>query len=69
MVLDDIVIAHIARLVQMAMLTGTDVVDHLRMMRLKKGEDDTTLSLEEEYSNIHNKSLEEMLQAVMNPNP
>ena len=68
MVLDDIVIAHIARLVQMAMLTGTDVVDHLRMMRLKKDEDDTTLSLEEEYSNIHNKSLEEMLQAVMNPN-
>ena len=68
MVLDDIVIAHIARLIQMAMLTGTDIVDHLRMMKLKK-DDDTTLSLEEEYSNIHNKSLEEMLQAAMNPNP
>ena len=69
MVLDDIVIAHIARLIQMAMLTGTDIVDHLRMMKLKKDKDDTTLSLEEEYSNIHNKSLEEMLQAAMNPNP
>ena len=35
MKLSDEVIAHVARLLQMAILTGTDLVDHLRMIRLK----------------------------------
>ena len=32
--LDDSVIGHVAKLVQIAILTGTDVVDHMRMVRL-----------------------------------
>ena len=32
--LDDEVIAHIAKLLQMAILTGTDVIDHLRMIQI-----------------------------------
>ena len=44
MKLSDDVIAHIARLLQMAILTGTDVVDHLRMVRLETTEDNRSLS-------------------------
>ena len=39
--LDDSVIGHVAKLIQLAILTGTDIVDHMRMMRLT--EDDQTL--------------------------
>ena len=45
--LSDTVIAHIAQLVQRAMLTGTDVVDHMRMMVLTDNEG--MLELDEEY--------------------
>ena len=45
--LSDTVIAHIAQLVQLSILTGTDVVDHMRMMVLTDNEG--TLELDEEY--------------------
>ena len=32
--LHDSTIAHIAKVVQLAIITGTDVIDHLRMMKL-----------------------------------
>ena len=38
MKLNDEVIAHIAKLLQMALITGTDIVDNLRMIILDEKE-------------------------------
>ena len=51
---------HIAKLVQMAILTGTDVIDHLRMMELKQSEE--LLELDEEYQQVFDDSLAKMLK-------
>ena len=48
MTLGDEVIGQIARLVQLAILTGTDVVDNLRMLRVTMG-DEGALVLTDEY--------------------
>jgi hypothetical protein len=37
--LSDASISQIARLLQLAIITGTDIVDNLRLMRLTAGED------------------------------
>tara|TARA_A100001011_G_scaffold307808_1_gene323219 strand:- start:1751 stop:1966 length:216 start_codon:yes stop_codon:yes gene_type:complete len=62
MKLNDEVIGHIARLVQMAILTGTDIVDNLRMMRLQ--EEEGELFLEGEYAKNASNNLEKMLEKV-----
>ena len=68
MVLSDSAIGHVAKLIQMALITGTDLVDHLRMMQLKvSSEDSEKLELEEEYSAMHDKSINEMLAAAQTP--
>ena len=58
--LDDSVIAHVARLLQVSMLTGTDIVDHMRMIRLTENE--SSLVLEGEYQKVFDGSLDAMLQ-------
>ena len=58
--LDDNVIAHIARVLQVSMLTGTDIIDHMRMIRLVDNED--SLTLEPEYSSVFDGSLDSMLK-------
>ena len=58
--LDDTTIAQIVRLIQMAFLTGTDIVDHLRMLLLEEGEDGK-LVINNEYEKAFNDSLEKML--------
>ena len=58
--LDDNVIAHIARVLQVSMLTGTDIIDHMRMIRLSVKDD--SLVLQEEYANIFDGSLDSMLK-------
>lgn len=45
--LSDNVIAQLVRLLQLAILTGTDISDNLRMLRLV--ENDGTLDLDPEY--------------------
>lgn len=60
MKLHDTTIGHIAKLVQIAILTGTDVVDHLRMLTLKN--DEEFLHLEDEYYEIFNSQVERMLE-------
>ena len=47
--LSDESIAQVAKLVQLAIITGTDVVDNLRMMRLCVEEDGDSLILTDEY--------------------
>jgi len=57
--LSDTVIAHIAQLVQIAILTGTDVVDNMRMIRLVANENE--LELDPEYETKYNDNIEKML--------
>ena len=61
MLLHDTTIGHIAKLLQMSILTGTDIIDHLRMLKLTIGEGDF-LHVEEEYESVFNESIEKMLQ-------
>mgnify|MGYP003123117928 CR=1 FL=1 len=60
--LDDSVIGHVAKLIQLAILTGTDIVDHMRMMRLT--EDDQTLFLDADYEENANKNIQAMVQQI-----
>ncbi len=62
MKLNDEVIADIAKLVQLAILTGTDVVDHLRMVRLQ--EEGGELFLTEEYIKTAKDNISKMLSKV-----
>ena len=59
MKINDEVIAHIAKLVQLGILTGTDIIDHLRMIRLTEQEGE--LYLDEEYSKTAEENERRML--------
>ena len=59
MKLHDNTIAHIAKIVQIAILTGTDVTDHLRMMILK--EEEEFLRLDVEYEKIFEDQIKKMV--------
>ena len=61
--LDDTAIAQIVKLIQMALLTGTDIVDHLRMLMLEANEDQK-LVINSEYEKVFNESLEKMMTNV-----
>lgn len=61
--LSDNVIANIAQLLQLAMITGTDISDHFRLVRLSPSalvED--KLELSEEYAKAHEERLEKLMQ-------
>lgn len=61
--LSDEVISQIAKLTQLAILTGTDVVDNLRTLRVESAESDTdTLVLTPEYR----QDAEEQINKLMN---
>jgi hypothetical protein len=62
MKLSDQVIGHIAQLVQLAILTGTDVVDHMRMVVL--AENEGSLFLNEEYEKQSEDRLTRMIEEV-----
>ena len=64
MKLHDSAIAHVAKLIQMAILSGTDITDHLRMMQLKKNDSDS-LVLDEEYESVFNDQIEKMMTNSM----
>jgi hypothetical protein len=64
MTLSDTVIGHVAQLVQIAILTGTDVVDNLRMIELVDNEG--TLELSEDYAQRASDNVQRMLQEVAN---
>ena len=65
--LSDDVIAHVAQILQLAILTGTDVVDNLRMMRLVPlGEGLETLRLDPEYKQQSEENVEKMMAEVEN---
>ena len=64
MKLNDEVIAHIAKQLQMAILTGTDIVDNLRMISLK--EENGQLYLDPAYAKIVEQNENKMLEEAQN---
>ncbi len=68
MKLNDEVIGHIAKLVQLAMLSGTDVVDHLRTIQLVEADGELFLSEDcvAQTENSITKMLSEISEAVNN---
>ena len=58
--LSDAVISHIARLIQIGILTGTDVVDNIRMIRLVV--EGNQLELDSSYELKYEENLEKMLE-------
>ena len=61
--LSDSVIAQIAKIIQVAILTGTDITDNLRMIRLVE-DDNNTLSLDEDYTKTFESNIEKMLSEI-----
>ena len=62
MQLHDTTIAQIVKLIQMALLTGTDVIDHFRMMQLNI--QDNKIILDEEYLKVFNESIDKMMSNI-----
>ena len=63
MKLNDEVIAHVAKILQLAILTGTDIVDHMRLIRLTTGTDNDLL-LDEDYAENSQANIERMLKEI-----
>ena len=63
MKLNDEVIAHVAKLLQLAILTGTDIVDHMRLIRLDSN-DNGELTLDSEYAENADKNIQKMLEEI-----
>lgn len=62
--LDDSVIAHIVKLVQLGFLQGLDVVDYFRQIELVADETEgeiNSLFLSKEYSEKHEKEIQQLL--------
>jgi hypothetical protein len=63
--LSDEVISQIAKLIQLAILTGTDVIDNLRTVRVQPSElEDGSLTLTPEYREMAEKQVEKLLTEV-----
>jgi len=68
--LSDNVLRRIVQVMQEGLLTGTDITDHMRMIRLEENVDDTTqLVLTDEYKGIMENQHETMLQEIENLKP
>ena len=61
--LSDNVIAHIAQLVQVGILTGTDITDNFRMIKLTLGDEDN-LELEKNYAENFQSNIDSMLESI-----
>ena len=60
--LNDQTIGQIAKCVQIAILTGTDIVDHLRQLELTVDEKTNSVGCCKEYLSTFNNNIEKMLQ-------
>ena len=57
----DEVITHIAKSIQLAILSGTDIVDHMRQIQVTPG-DDNTLDLTDEFRVVADDNVAKMLE-------
>ena len=60
--LSDEVIGEVAKLIQVAILTGTDVIDNLRTVRVIADSDNSEVSLDVDYKAQSQKNIERQLQ-------
>ena len=60
--LSDEFIAQLVNVLQLAIISGTDIIDHLRMMRLV--ESDGSITMSSEYQAIFNSQIDTMLEEV-----
>ena len=61
--LNDSVIAHFVKLLQLGLLTGTDIVDHFRMVSLTLEEGE--LFLNEDYERNQEENINKMLKQAI----
>ena len=61
---DDSLISHIAKILQVALITGTDIVDNLRTIRLEEKEGNIHMS--PKYEEEFNKNIENLLSELQN---
>ena len=64
MQLHDNSISHIAKIVQLAILTGTDIVDNLRAIQFEVT-DDEKLLINAEYVRVFEENLSKLLQQAL----
>ena len=62
--LNDSVIAHLAKLLQLSIITGTDIVDHMRQIRVSV--EDNELYLTEDYETQSEENIQRMLVEIEN---
>jgi len=60
--MSDNAIGHIAQLLQLAILTGTDIIDHLRMAQMTVNSTTGTLDLHPDYSESFNDNISRMME-------
>jgi hypothetical protein len=61
--LSDTAIAHIAKVLQVAILTGTDISDNLRQFELTE-DSNGNLTISEDYTTTFNTNLEKMMDEL-----
>ena len=61
LVLSDTTIGHIAQLLQMAILTGTDIIDHLRMAKFTTSAASSNIDLHPDYYEIFQANIQRMM--------
>ena len=61
MKLDDKVIGHIAKVLQVAMITGTDIVDNLRQVELEVDPETNKLVANRDYLNSFDHNVNSMI--------
>tara|TARA_Y100001970_G_scaffold175292_1_gene213814 strand:- start:3838 stop:4110 length:273 start_codon:yes stop_codon:yes gene_type:complete len=59
--MDDTTIGHVAQLLQLAILTGTDIIDHFRTARFTTS-DEGTLTLHPDYAENFDDNVQKMLR-------
>tara|TARA_A100001011_G_C14097425_1_gene751245 strand:- start:89 stop:343 length:255 start_codon:yes stop_codon:yes gene_type:complete len=62
--MNDKTIAQIAKCVQIAILTGTDIVDNLRQLEFRINRKDSEISVTDEYLRTFENNLEKMMQEL-----
>jgi hypothetical protein len=68
--LSDETIGQVAKLVQLAILTGTDVVDNLRQIRVTPSdEDNNSLDPTAEYLDVFNSNLQKLQDQIAQTEP
>tara|TARA_E500000331_G_scaffold330177_1_gene351455 strand:+ start:550 stop:789 length:240 start_codon:yes stop_codon:yes gene_type:complete len=60
----DEVIGQVAKLLQLAIITGTDIVDNLRMMSVTLDEESGELTLSEDYKEIAESQVAKLMQEI-----